>query len=324
MMYRDENSKVKRVITEKTWFDGAIFKNEIISEVSQNKFGNRVTTETRNEYNNGELINTGIFTYERVNINPIYLEVDIRDTYDVVVDEMTRPDKSCLRYTLYINKTTKQIDKTELRNWDSSKKCLSKKVTTKFKQGKDTVEVTNEFNSFDELKRITKTVYDKDNNIKSRDINEKNFMEFINVTTKSTDIFTAGNYIEYLVDTFTATSSDYKPKITYIQRTYRDNKLVEEIRSETISTEPNKDDIKYPNIPCTKQIYSYDDKGNRIHTEHYIYCKEEDTYKLKFVDNKQYDEKNRLVYDKKEYQKVYNTKGYNEPKTLVTTIEYTD
>lgn len=86
---------------------------------------------------------------------------------------MTRPDKSCLRYTLYINKTTKQIDKTEICNWDSSKKCLSKKVTTKFKQGEDTVEVTNEFNSFDELKRITKTVYDKDNNIKSRDINEK-------------------------------------------------------------------------------------------------------------------------------------------------------
>lgn len=146
-------------------------------------------------------------------------------------------------------------------------------------------------------------------------------MEFIKVTTKSTDIFTAGDYIEYLVDTFTATSSDYKPKITYIQRTYRDNKLVEEIRSETISTEPNKDkdDIEYPNIPYTKQIYSYDDKGNRVHTEHYIYCKEEDTYKLRFVENKQYDEKNRLVYKKSEYQKVYN-----EPKTLVTTIEYTD
>lgn len=46
-------------------------------------------------------------------------------------------------------------------------------MTTKFKQGEDTVEVTNEFNSFDELKRTTKTVYDKYNNIKSRDINEK-------------------------------------------------------------------------------------------------------------------------------------------------------
>lgn len=149
-------------------------------------------------------------------------------------------------------------------------------------------------------------------------------MEFINVTTKSTDIFTAGNYTEYLVDTFTATSSDYKPEITYIQRTYKDNNLLEEIRSETISTEPNKEDVKYPNIPYTKQIYSYDDKGNRVHTEHYIYCREEDTYKLKFVDNKQYDEKNRLVYQKREYQKVYNKKGYNEPKTLVKTIEYID
>lgn len=326
MMYKDENSKVKRVITEKTWSDGTISKKEDVSEISQNEFGNQVMTITRNEYNNNELINTEIFTYERVKINPICLEVNIRNTYDVIVNEMTRPDKSCLRYTMYINKITQQIDKTEICNWDSSKKRLSKKIVSKFKQGEDTVEVINEYNSSDALKRTTKTVYNKYNNIKSRDINEKGFMEFINVATKSTDIFATGNYTEYLVDTFSTTSRDFKPEITFIQRTYKDNELVEEIRSETISTKPNKDkdDMKYPNIPYTKQIYGYDDKGNRIHTEHYIYCKEEDTYKLRFVENKQYDEKNRLVYEKKEYQKVYNIKGYNEPKTLVTTIEYID
>ena len=149
-------------------------------------------------------------------------------------------------------------------------------------------------------------------------------MEFINVTTKSTDIITAGNYTEYLVDTFSTTSRDFKPEITFIQRTYKDNELVEELRSQTISTVLDNTSIEYSNVPNTKQIYKYDDKGNRIHTEHYIYCKEEDTYKLRFVEDKQYDEKNRLVYEKKEYQKVSYAKGYNEPKTLVQTIEYID
>lgn len=324
MMYRDENSKVKRVITEKTWSDGTISKKEDVSEISQNEFGNQVMTITRNEYNNNELINTEIFTYERVKINPIYLDVNVRNTYDVIVNEMTRPDKSCLRYTMYINKITQQIDKTEICNWDSSKKRLSKKIVSKFKQGEDTVEVINEYDSSDALKRTTKTVYDKYNNIKSRDINEKGFMEFINVTTKSTDITTAGNYTEYLVDTFSTTSRDFKPEITFIQRTYKDNELVEEIRLETISTVLDNTNIEYSTTPHTKQIYKYDDKGNRIHTEHYIYCKEEDTYKLRFVEDKQYDEKNRLVYEKKEYQKVSYAKGYNEPKTLVQTIEYID
>lgn len=34
MMYKDENSKVKRVITEKTWSDGTISKKEDVSEIS--------------------------------------------------------------------------------------------------------------------------------------------------------------------------------------------------------------------------------------------------------------------------------------------------
>lgn len=323
VMYKNENAKVKRKVTEKTYADGTTFKDECICNTFQNEFGNRITTETHNEYTNGELTGTKVFTYERVNINPLYLDLDIRDTYDVIVDEMTRPDKSCLRYIAYINKTTKQINKTEICNYDSSKKRSSKKVITRFKQNEDTIEVTKEYNSSDTLTRTIKTVYDKNDNVKSRDQSERNYTEFMTVSTEydDTDSVPSGNYMEYKTETSSSTANNFKPDITIIRKEYKNNKVIEERRSKTMSTEIANAKIEYSYIPYTKRTFKYDNNGNITHTEHYYYDDKENTYKLSWAEDRQYDNKNRVISIKENNNKIYNK---NTILSTSITIEYID
>lgn len=249
------------------------------------------------------------------------MDLDIRDTYDVIVDEMTRPDKSCLRYITYTNKVTKQLDKAEICNYDSSKKRSSRKVITRFKQNEDIIEVTKEYNSSDMLTRTIKTVYDKNNNIKSRDQSERNFTEFMTVSTEYEDIDPApsGNYMEYRTETVSSTANNFKPDITIIRMSYENNKLVEERHSKTISKELDNSSVEYSYVPYTKRIYKYDDKGNVTHIEHYYYDDNEDTYKLIWVETRQYDDKNRPISVNVEYDSTYRK---NVLMTLAKTIEY--